>query len=55
MDFFETHRCEVTAWEHLSVWTFDVWSYEEKRCILQNANEYQFRNFYELIQNNIKT
>lgn len=54
MDFFETYRCEVTAWETRSTWIFDIWSYEEKRFILQDANETQFRNFYELVKNKKK-
>lgn len=49
LDFFREDDCEVTVYDGKRT-TFDIWSNISKRYLLQDANEKQVRNFYELVK-----
>jgi len=52
INFFEANDCEVEFDTIPKGFRFDVWSKISKRWILENANETQFRNFYDKVKNN---
>lgn len=48
MKFFRDNDCDVTPYEpRCGIIYFDVWSNVSKRYVLQDANEYQFLQFYK--------
>jgi hypothetical protein len=52
LDFFRENDCKVIDFDmYGKEITFDIWSNVAKTHIIQNANEFQLREFYNKINN----